>query len=282
MKKLLIIPTLLLCLLLCACQSSSKEDYTSQLKLNISHINESDEDKIISISYPIFGGIDDKETITIINSSISNYVTSEYDAFQDALTVKEQNILSNTEEILSSQVEAPSYQEEAEESEETTESTDEVSVEDSTKESDSSNEPITLNMSFKITYNKNNYLCIVQSYDKDLGEGKDFSGQRSFFFSLENASYLSLGEIFVFDESFTNYINSEINKQLESGAYTTYDDNSGFTGISKNSKFYIDSNKLYIYYDALEISPDKDVIPTFAFDLSDVKKYTNEDFANIF
>ena len=143
-------------------------------------------------------------------------------------------------------------------------------------------ETITLSMTFKIKYNKNNFLCIVQTYDKNLGENKEFSGQRSFFFSLENATYLSLGEIFVYDEEFTNFINGKITEELVAGAYSTYDEDGGFTGISKNSKFYIDSNNLYIYYDALEISPDKDAIPTFVFSLNDVKKYLNEDFSGMF
>ena len=279
MKKLFLIPVFLLSFFLCGCQTSNTEDYTSQLRLNINHINEKDEEKKIVISYPVFGGIDDKETITIINTSISNFVNSQYTEFQNALTATEQDTFTDAELLLSMQettvVEA---EDNSEESDDSAEEFTEESVEDSEQKK----EPITLFMTFKITYNKNNFLCIVQTYDKDLGENKEFSGQRSFFFSLENATYLSLGEIFVINEDFTNYINGKIMEELAAGAYSTYDDNSGFTGISKNSKFYIDSNNLYIYYDALEISPDKDTIPTFIFSLNDVKKYLNEDFSGMF
>lgn len=278
MKKLFLVPVFLLSFFLCGCQSSDTEDYTSQLRLNINHINEKDEEKEIVISYPVFGGIDDKETITIINTSITNFVNSEYTEFQNALTTAEQDNLTDAELLLSMQ-ETFVDGDIDEESEISSEEFINTKTED---ETDKNEEPITLSMTFKITYNKNNFLCIVQTYDKNLGENKEFSGQRSFFFSLENATYLSLGEIFVFDEEFTTYINGKISEELAAGAYSTYDDTSGFTGISKNSKFYIDSNNLYIYYDALEISPDKDSIPTFVFHLSDVKKYLNEDFSGMF
>lgn len=284
MKKLFLIPIFLLSFVLCGCQSGNVEDYTSQLKLNINHINEKDEEKEINISYPVFGGIDDKETITIINTSISNFVNSQYTEFQKALTATEQDALSDGgvlpdvakkdgDESSEETSEAKEYLEETAEDKENNEAAGE---DGETKET------ITLSMSFKITYNKDNYLCVVQTYDKNLGKDKKFNGQRSFLFSLENATYLSLGEIFDFSEAFVAYVNDKITKGLAEGAYTTYDDNSGFTGISKNSKFYIDSNNIYIYYDALEISPDKDTVPTFAFPLKDVKKYLNEDFVDMF
>lgn len=282
MKKLFLIPVFLLSFFLCGCQTSNAEDYTSQLRLNINHINEKDEEKEIVISYPVFGGIDDKETITIINTSISNFVNSQYTEFQNALTATEQDNLTDTELLLSMQGTTATDADTQASDDEPEEYSEEDSDSESDQKADKKKEPITLSMTFKITYNKNNFLCIVQTYDKNLGENKEFIGQRSFFFSLENATYLSLGEIFVFNDDFTNYINGKITEELAAGAYTTYDDNSGFTGISKNSKFYIDSNNLYIYYDALEISPDKDSIPTFVFSLNDVKKYLNEDFLGMF
>lgn len=283
MKKLFLIPVFLLSVILCGCQLDGAEDYTSQLRLNINHINEKDEEKEINISYPVFGGIDDKETITIINTSISNFVNSQYTEFQKALTATEQDKLSDTKALLdSARAGDGNTSKKSTEAGEYLNDTDEDSDGEDDKSKEAVKDPIVLSMTFKITYNKNNYLCVVQTYDKDLGENKEFNGQRSFFFSLENATYLSLGEIFDFSESFTDYINSGINKKLAEGAYTTYDDNSGFTGISKTSKFYVDSNNLYIYYDALEISPDKDTIPTFAFRLKDVKKYLNEDFSGMF
>lgn len=283
MKKLFLIPVFLLSVILCGCQLGGAEDYTSQLRLNINHINEKDEEKEINISYPVFGGIDDKETITIINTSISNFVNSQYTEFQKALTATEQDELSDTKALLdSAKTGDGNTSAKSTEAGEYLKDTDDDSDDEDDKSKEAAKDPIVLSMTFKITYNKNNYLCVIQTYDKDLGENKKFNGQRSFFFSLESATYLSLGEIFDFSEAFTDYINTEINKKLAEGAYTTYDDNSGFTGISKTSKFYIDSNNLYIYYDALEISPDKDTIPTFMFRLKDVKKYLNEDFVGMF
>ena len=292
MKKLFLIPILLASLFLCACQASDEDDYTSKLRLNITHIDESDDEKEIHISYPVFGGIENKEAVTIINTSISNFVNSQYDEFQNALTSAEQDALSDTGDLLGTDAAADTdstdvtTDTDSTDEEDNQTDSDEEATEGDTDESASADkdqsDKITLSMTFKITYNKNNYIGIVQTYQKNLGKDKDFNGQRSFFFSLENASYLSLGEIFDFEGEFPAFVNARIKEELNNGAYATYDDNSGFTGISKNSKYYIDNNNLYIFYDALEISPDKESIPTFAFKLSEVKSYANEEFANIF
>ena len=251
--------------------------------------------------------------VTIINSSIYNFVNSEYEEFKTALISSDQDVLANGVADQNSggdedEDEDDYSDEEGDEDEDGDESEDED--EDSASEEDGGSgdetdadenggsgdetdadenggiveavSEISMSMNFKITYNKNNFLCVVQMYDKDLGNDLKFTGQRSFFFSLENATYLSLGDIFNFDSGFADYANEKIKKQLENGVYTTYEEDSGFTGISKNCKFYIDTKHLYLFYDALEISPDKDVIPTFAFPAGEVKKYVNEGYENLF
>ncbi len=282
MKRLLLLPILFLLLLLTSCQLTDNSTYTGDLKLNIQHINESDSKKNIDISYPVFGGIENKEAITIINTSISNYVTAEYDEFENALTTKNQSVITDTA--------ANGAGTGTGDSSDSTDSTDSDDSDDSTATGDdagdtkagSTGEPIRLTMSFKITYNKNDYLCVVQTYEKELGQNKTFTGQRSFLFSLKNAAYLSLGEVFDFDSGFSAYINKAIEAELDKGAYNTYDSDSGFTGISKDCNFYIDANYLYIYYNALEISPDMDIVPTFVFKIKDLKEYFNDDFTNIY
>lgn len=285
MKKLFLLPIFLLCLCLCGCQSDNTDNYSDDLRLNIKHIDEKDAEKVIHISYPVFGGLDDKESVTIVNTSIKNYVDSEYEEFHNALISTDTTVLGNTETDVSDYSEddydEESYDEESYDEESEDDSENAEKSKDS-KKSKEKKERLTLNVSFKITYNKNNYLCVVQTYEKNLGNDLKFNGQRSFFFSLTNATYLTLGELFDFDNGFSAYVNERINNDLAAGAYTTYAEDSGFKGISKNCKFYIDSSHLYIYYDALELSPDKDAVPTFAFDLKDIKQYFNDDYANIY
>lgn len=283
MKKLFLLPVLFLMLLLTSCQLTDNSTYTDDLKLNIQHINESDSDKNIDISYPVFGGIENKEAITIVNSSISNYVTAEYDEFQNALTTKNQSVITDATANGTGDSSDTNDSDDSDDSDDSSDSDDAATGSDTTKAgSGSTGEPIRLTMSFKITYNKNDYLCVVQTYEKELGQNKTFTGQRSFLFSLKNAAYLSLGEVFDFDSGFSAYINKAIEAELDKGAYNTYDRDNGFTGISKDCSFYIDHNYLYIYYNALEISPDMDIVPTFAFKIKDLKKYFNDDFTNIF
>ncbi|HMM05706.1 MAG TPA: hypothetical protein PKD52_03425 [Clostridiales bacterium] len=289
MKKLFLLPVLFLMLLLTSCQFTDNSTYTGDLKLNIQHINESDNDKNIDISYPVFGGIENKEAITIINSSISNYVTAEYDEFQNALTTKNQSVITDAATNGSGDSSDSNDSDDSDDSDISDDSDNSGASGDDTAangsgtaNTGSTGEPIRLTMSFKITYNKNDYLCVVQTYEKELGQNKTFTGQRSFLFSLKNAAYLSLGEVFDFDSGFPAYINKGIEAELDKGAYNTYDRDNGFTGISKDCNFYIDHNYLYIYYNALEISPDMDIVPTFAFKIKDLKEYFNDDFTNIF
>ena len=162
MKKLFLLPILLLMLLLTSCQLADDSTYTGDLKLNIKHINESDSDKNIDISYPVFGGIENKEAITIINTSISNYVTAEYDEFQNALTTKNQSVITDAAAngAGADEQDDSDYSDNSDDSEN---ADDAAATGDDTagsKEgSGSTGEPIRLTMSFKITYNKNDYLC---------------------------------------------------------------------------------------------------------------------------
>lgn len=202
MKKLFLIPILLASLFLCACQSPDTEDYTSQLRLNISHIDENDEEKEIHISYPVFGGIENKEAVTIINTSISNFVNSQYDEFQKALTTTEQEVLSDPSKTLDPSADNTDIAAEDQTDNKNNTGTDNKDGENRNKSDNSSasdntenskksgvktknSKAITLSMTFKITYNKNNYICIVQTYEKNLGKDKKFNGQRSFFSVLK-------------------------------------------------------------------------------------------------
>lgn len=299
MKKLWILPFLLITLLMCGCQQEENGEYTSQLRLNIVHIDESDEQKTIHITYPVFGGISDKEAVTIINTSIKNFVDAQYEEFQSALTTGERDVLTNeTDENGYDSYDSDydydydsdtenNYEENSggdNEDSGDSEGSEENTGDDDVSSADNKATPgaITLKMTFKITYNRNDCLCIVQNYEKNLSEDMKFLGQRSFVFSLANATYLSLGEIFDFDAGFSNLVNSKIKEEIDNGAYVMYDEDSGFKGISQNAHFYFDTVNLYIYYDAMEISPDKDTIPTFIFPLSDVKKYIYEDYRGLF
>lgn len=301
MKKLIILPIIAIAFLFCSCSFSSDNAYSDDLRLNIAHINENDGIKDIKISYPIFGGINNKEALTIVNTSIENYVNSEYNEFQNILTNNDMEVIPTEEsENIDSDYEETSETDENGENENfeedsaETENGDSDNSENNTENGDTENSgkdsekpakgvKVSLKMTFKITYNKNDYLGVVQSYEKNLGsKNMIFTGQHSFFFSLSNATYLQLNEIFDYEAGFAEMVNNQIRSEIESGGFTLYDNEQGFSSISKNNSFYIDSNNLYIYYDALEISPDKDIIPTFTFPISKVKKYVKEDYKDIF
>ena len=287
MKKFIILPIIAVAFLFCSCSITSNNAYSDDLRLNIAHINENDGIKDIKISYPVFGGINNKEALIIINTSIENYVNSEYNEFQNILTNDDMEVIptqspDNIEDNYEGEdTEADS--EENAESEETNDSQDSEKSDAQDTEKPAKGTKVSLKMTFKISYNKNDYLGVVQFYEKNLGSKSTvFTGQRSFFFSLSNATYLQLNEIFDFEAGFADMVNSKIRSEIESGAFTLYDDDQGFSGITKNNSFYIDNNNLYIYFDALEISPDKDIITTFSFPIGKVKKYVREDYKDIF
>ncbi|MEG1868415.1 MAG: hypothetical protein RR219_05700 [Clostridiales bacterium] len=316
MKKILICICISLVLLVGGCGNNKEEDHSSEIKVTVEHISSNEANKTINITYPVVGGIGDIRTLSSINSSIDNYVKTQEKEFNNALgeITKTEPIAKDFDTTVKKQIVAPkatTTQEEnnsdtttnadEENNGDTTTNADEENNSDTTTNTDEENngdttdngtntqnqdtelkgvvtgtDPITLKMTFDITYHSNNILNIMESYKKILGKGKAYIGQQSFAFDLDKGVPITLGDIYDFDSDFPVYVNDSINKQLKDNKrIQLYDDKSGFTGIRKDANFYLDeaNGNIYIFYNALDISPEKTLIPTFEFSLKELSPY---------
>ncbi len=302
MKKTFTFLLILLTFLFAGCSDNSEENYSEAVTLEVGRINSDDGSKIINITYPIVGGLSRSETVTMINSSIQNYVEIQQREFENALSGTSNTETPINQEFIDESGEnqeadnsegdseqAASESEEDTENnitpdEETAETTSEEGAADTGTDNGETDGQISLTMNFEITYNKNNILNIVESYEKSLGKGtENIIGQQSFVFDLGRGVPLTLGEVFQFEGEFPEIINSGIEEQIqEDNSLITFENQQGFSGISKDANFYFDDENLYIFYNALEIGPEKNLIPTFHFPLKDLEPYLIDEYVDIF
>lgn len=304
MKKFLIFLCIPLILFLGGCNNTTN-DYTEKVKLEVKHITSTEANKTIDITFPVVGGLEDSRTLATVNNSITNYVEIQEKEFNNALgestnsdpIVKDFNA-EVTKQIKTKELdsEEPQFYDEdgnpvdkdgnpikETATEETT--TEEENTEDTSAENqDATNSgekatttttPISLTMTFEVTYHKNNVLNIIMYYEKVLGKNKNYLGKQSFVFDLEKGLPISLGEIYDFEGEFPKTINADISKQIKDSGIQLYEDNSGFSGIRKDANFYLDesTDNIVIFYNALEISPEKDLTPSFQFSLKKMAPY---------
>ncbi len=307
MKKLLtLICFSLLSLTLLGGCGTDREDISSKVKLEVSHNITTENNKLIDITYPVVGGLESSRALSTINSSITNYVRIQEDEFNSALsgnddatpinsdfdaTVTKQITAAEKEEDESNLTDSDDPNSENANEEDSSNGEDNPTGEEGDAEAGTGDEntangqaggsPITLTMRFKITYHHDNILNIIETFEKVLGDDKNYKGQQSFVFDLEKGTPVSLGEIYDFESDFPTYVDEKITEKIENTkGFETFDDKAGFSGVRRDANFYLDeeNEKLYIFYNALEISPEKNLLPTFEFTLKELSPYLTEDY----
>ncbi len=278
MKKILIFLLLSLSIFRFGCNQADKGSLSDKVRLNITIISENTDHKEVYIRYPVIGGLDDAATISLINNSISKYVETRQQEFSSALASAENTVITPTTEDPEEGTEGDGT---------TTEPEVEEPAEDTTDSSDTANgnnnSDMSLSMTFKVVYNQNNILNITEKFYQTLGDKKKTTGMQSFIFDLKQGKAITLGDLFDFEGDFAKVINAQIQAQIEADpTLLTFEDKSGFNGISTDSNYYVDGDNLYIFYDAYEIGPSKTTIPTFTIPISDVKSYLSFDYQKIF
>ncbi len=280
MKKILVFLLLSLSIFLFGCNQNGDNQLSDKIRLEITTISENTEDKDIYIRYPVIGGLEDEATLSLINNSISKYVETRQQEFSHALANVESEVITTTETDTTG---TATDEDTTETTEQTTEETIASTTEETTDTSTETASSMSLTMTFKIVYNQNNILNITEKFYQTLGEKKKTTGIQSFIFDLKHGKVITLGDLFDFSGDFAKVINAQIQTQIEADpTLITFEDKSGFTGISKDSNYYIDGENLYIFYDAYEIGPSKTTIPTFVIPLKDIKSYFNSDYQHIF
>lgn len=294
------------------------EDLCKKVKLEVEIVRQDDGVKRLSVDYPVIGGLTNMETINKINESISTYVWRQIYDFNTAIDNKNQamdmSIVVVPEESQTDvEGEIPDVDENSAEDDSLEDNVDEnssgdVDAGEETPVDDGSGEdanaenqgqldaggetmtdqgttptdgetPSYLDMHFKVTWNKHNILNIVESYEQVIDETDQFAGMFSFIFDISAGKALTLGDIYDFESKFPSVINEGIEAQIgQDRELVTYEGSDGFNGISKDVNFYLDDENLYIFYDPLEISPDKAAMPTFTFQLKKLTPYLTKEF----
>lgn len=287
MKKIIIFLLLLPTAFLWGGCGHQRTDISGQVRLEVKIINESNENKQIYIRYPVVGGLEDQKTLSLINNSIVKYVETQQSEFANALNSINNTVLTDTgaaEE--SGKGQETNTAEEPAKTEETAENDNADAAEDGAAANSTvttETPQMSLTMTFKVVYNQDNILNITEKFFQVLGEKKKAAGMQSFIFDLKRGSVITLGDLFDFSGDFTKVVNQYIQKQIAANqSLLTFEDKSGFNGISKDTSYYIDGKNLYIFYDAYEIGPSKTEIPTFTIPLKEVRSYLSQNYQHLF
>lgn len=138
--------------------------------------------------------------------------------------------------------------------------------------------PFIYNVNFYVKKNSDNMLSILIKYYQESGGAHGFYENKSYNIYIEDGKILSLRDLFKESSDYVKVINEIIRekiKESQDGAYS-------FKSISNNQKFYIEDDKLVIYFDLYEIAPFAAGIPKFKIDINNISHILNEKYIDIF
>ena len=138
--------------------------------------------------------------------------------------------------------------------------------------------PFIYNVNFYVKKNSDNMLSILIKYYQESGGAHGFYENKSYNIYIEDGKILSLKDLFKESSDYVKVINEIIRekiKESQDGAYS-------FKSISNNQKFYIEDDKLVIYFDLYEIAPFAAGIPKFKIDINNISHILNEKYIDIF
>lgn len=143
--------------------------------------------------------------------------------------------------------------------------------------------PYIYNINFEVKKNGDNMLSIVVTYYQDSGGAHGFYENESYNIYMRNGENLSLESLFKKDKDYKLVIEDNIRNQIKE---ISKDDSIGqiydFKGIKENQKFYIQDDKLVIYFDLYEIAPYVAGIPEFPINILQIGHIMKEDYIEIF
>ncbi len=138
--------------------------------------------------------------------------------------------------------------------------------------------PYIYNVDFKVKKNSNNILSILVNYYKYSGGAHGVYENESYNIFMENGKNLKLKDLFDKNVDYKKVINDIIFNQIKENKEEIYT----FKDISDSQKFFIEDDKLVIYYDLYEIGPFVSGIPKFKIDISEISHILNSDYVKIF
>lgn len=128
---------------------------------------------------------------------------------------------------------------------------------------------------YDVAYNKENLVSIPILIYEFTGGAHGVSVLKSFNYNLESGDELELSNIFKENVNYKSIINPYIKQQIEKNKDLYFTDKYGFKGIDDNQDFYLENDKLIIYFQLYEIAPYYIGIPKFEIPLNEIKDVIN-------
>ncbi|MGL5754296.1 MAG: DUF3298 domain-containing protein [Paraclostridium sp.] len=138
-------------------------------------------------------------------------------------------------------------------------------------------QPYIYNITFDVKKNSDNMLSILTKYYQYSGGAHGFYENKSYNIYVEDGKDLKLKDLFKENADYKKVINSIIREEIKENKQEY-----SFKGISNNQKFYIEDNKIVIYFDLYEIAPFAAGIPEFSIDINSISHILNEKYIGIF
>ncbi|MEG2983673.1 MAG: DUF3298 domain-containing protein [Peptostreptococcaceae bacterium] len=138
-------------------------------------------------------------------------------------------------------------------------------------------QPYIYNITFDVKKNSDNMLSILTKYYQYSGGAHGFYENKSYNIYVEDGKDLKLKDLFKENADYKKVINSIIREKIKENKQEY-----SFKGISNNQKFYIEDNKIVIYFDLYEIAPFAAGIPEFSIDINSISHILNEKYIGIF
>lgn len=126
---------------------------------------------------------------------------------------------------------------------------------------------------YDLTYHKNNIVSIPMTMYKFTGGAHGMTYLVSYNYDLLTGKRLLLKNLFKEGVDYKFLINNLIKYEINKNKELYFIGDEGFISISDDQKFYIDNDKIVIYFDLYEIAPYYVGLPKFEVPFDDYKKY---------
>lgn len=126
-----------------------------------------------------------------------------------------------------------------------------------------------LNSSYKVSYNKNEYLSIVNYYDIYTGGAHGMRYMKSHNIDLKTGKDYNLSEIFNKGYDYKKVIDGIILNEMTANKDQYFEESiTNFKGIEMNHPYYVEAGNLVVYFTEYELAPYAHGIPEFKVPLS--------------
>ncbi|WP_160688681.1 DUF3298 and DUF4163 domain-containing protein [Clostridium sp. C2-6-12] len=120
---------------------------------------------------------------------------------------------------------------------------------------------------YTLGVNNNSIISLYNDYYEYLGGAHGMTTRTSYTIDKQKEKLLTLKELFNDGYSYRDVINKSVREEIDKNPDNYFNSGREFKGISENQSFYVEGDKLVIYYQLYEIAPYVFGIPEFKIPL---------------